>query len=380
VTRPQVTGEPDAPISPAATPGRTRRRRRWMIPAIAVVLAAAAGAGWYATRTASGGGQPSASGLPPATATVTRQDLAETQQEDGTLGYGDEYQMASGVQGTVTWLPAAGRTIRRGKPVYKVDNRPVLLLYGVLPLYRPLSAGVADGPDVYELETNLRELGYGGFTVDDHYTSATADAVAAWQDDRGLPDTGTVQPGAVFVSPGAIRVGEQKAATGDRIAPNQPVLGYTGTTRTVTVDLDVADQQLAVKGGKVTVDLPDGTQTRGTVASIGTVVQAPPSSSTGGSTGSDTITVQVTLDDPGAAGNLDQAPVEVNFVSDEVHDVLTVPVAALLALAEGGYGVQLVEGGTTRVVAVKVGVFADTRVQVSGGGLHAGMKVGVPAS
>jgi hypothetical protein len=51
----------------------------------------------------------------------------------------------------------------------------------------------------------------------------------------------------------------------------------------------------------------------------------------------------------------------------------------LLALAEGGYGLQIVESGGTRVVAVKTGLFADGRVEVSGAGLAAGLTVGVPS-
>jgi len=58
--------------------------------------------------------------------------------------------------------------------------------------------------------------------------------------------------------------------------------------------------------------------------------------------------------------------------------VLAVPVAALLALPEGGFGVEIVEGNTTRIVAVKTGMFAAGRVEVSGEGIAEGMKVGVP--
>ena len=50
----------------------------------------------------------------------------------------------------------------------------------------------------------------------------------------------------------------------------------------------------------------------------------------------------------------------------ERKDVLTVPVAALVVLREGGYGVEVVDGGTSRYVAVKTGLFADGRVEVTG--------------
>jgi hypothetical protein len=75
---------------------------------------------------------------------------------------------------------------------------------------------------------------------------------------------------------------------------------------------------------------------------------------------------------------LDKAPVDVRYVVREHRDVLTVPVSALLALAEGGYGLEVVEGGTSRVVAVETGLFADGRVEVRGEGIVDGAKVGAP--
>jgi hypothetical protein len=60
-----------------------------------------------------------------------------------------------------------------------------------------------------------------------------------------------------------------------------------------------------------------------------------------------------------------------------------VPVNALLALASGGYAVEMVDAdGTHRLVAVSVGLFDDAEglVQVSGRGLAAGQRVVVPAS
>jgi hypothetical protein len=70
--------------------------------------------------------------------------------------------------------------------------------------------------------------------------------------------------------------------------------------------------------------------------------------------------------------------VHVALVSAHVDNVLTVPVAALVALAEGGYGVQVVDGSTTRYVAVRTGMFANGRVEIAGEGITAGTLVGVP--
>jgi multidrug efflux pump subunit AcrA (membrane-fusion protein) len=54
-------------------------------------------------------------------------------------------------------------------------------------------------------------------------------------------------------------------------------------------------------------------------------------------------------------------------------------VSALLALAEGGYAVEVVGAdGSTQLVAVKPGMYADGIVEISGQGIKRGMKVVVP--
>ena len=70
--------------------------------------------------------------------------------------------------------------------------------------------------------------------------------------------------------------------------------------------------------------------------------------------------------------------VTVRYVARQRPDVLTVPVNALLALSEGGYGLEVVSDSTATVVAVEVGMFADGRVEVAGPGLAEGTTVGVP--
>jgi Putative peptidoglycan binding domain len=129
-------------------------------------------------------------GLPSATSPVTRTTLTQTQQVNGTLGYGSPVTVAAHGQGIVTWLPAPGATVSRGQPLYKANNLAVPLFYGVLPPYRQLRSGDS-GDDVKEVEQNLAALGYTGVTVDASYTSATASAVKKWQKDLGLAQTGS---------------------------------------------------------------------------------------------------------------------------------------------------------------------------------------------
>ena len=74
------------------------------------------------------------------------------------------------------------------------------------------------------------------------------------------------------------------------------------------------------------------------------------------------------MTDPKALAGLDQARSTSRSPPRERENVLTVPVAALLALAEGGYGVEVVDGDASRLVAVETGLFADGRVEVTGDG------------
>src|SRR5262249_11837275 len=197
------------------------------------------------------------------TAPVTRATLTQTQQVNGTLGYGAPVTVNGADSGVITWLPAPGAVIRRGQPVYKADNQPVPLFYGRLPLYRPLQASDT-GADGREVARTLAALGASGVTVDRHATAATAAAVWQWQHDNGLTPTGVLTPAEVVLAPGRMRVASLAAHLGGQAAG--PALTYTGTTRVVQVALDVALQRLARPGAAATVTLPDGSTVGGTVA------------------------------------------------------------------------------------------------------------------
>jgi hypothetical protein len=96
-----------------------------------------------------------------------------------------------------------------------------------------------------------------------------------------------------------------------------------------------------------------------------------------------TVPVHIRPTRPSATGRLDQAPVQVAITTATVHDVLVVPVNALLALSGGGYAVEVANAdGTHHLVTVSPGVFDDAAelVQVTGSGLAAGEHVVVPAS
>jgi peptidoglycan hydrolase-like protein with peptidoglycan-binding domain len=359
-------------ITPDGVP---RRRRRGGAVAVAGAVAVTAGAVVAAAVGFGGdGGAREASDLPPATAPITRQTMLDTDDANGELGYGIRYALAGRIPGVITMMPAPGDVFGRGAVVYRVDDRPVVLLYGAVAAYRTLAPG-AVGTDVRQLEDNLRALGYTGFTVDNTYAAGTATAVRRWQQDLRLPQTGQVGLGRVLFAAGQVRVDAVTAGVNDSTGDGGEVLRYTGTGRAVTVRLPVGKQRLARRGVAVRVAMPDGRQVAGQVERAYSVIEQPADGDTPPVT---RIEAVVSLADPAAAGDVDAAVVTVTFTAGERTDVLTVPVQALVALAEGGYGVEVVEGAVTRYVRVGTGLFAGGQVEITGDGLREGMTVGVP--
>jgi peptidoglycan hydrolase-like protein with peptidoglycan-binding domain len=359
------------------TPGRRRRRGPGRALAIGGIVVSLLGAGTVLALGAdfgTGNVDPAAATTGPLeTTTVTRTTLVDTVAKDGTLGYGRTWSVHPKLNGTVTWLPDTGARITRGKPLYKVDNQPVVLLYGAIPAYRTLAEDV-EGDDVKQLEQNLSALGYKGFTVDTEYTSSTAEAVKEWQEDLGLTETGTVEPGRIYYAPGEMRVSAAPASVGDPAGQGQSVLTLTNLSRVVTVELETREQRLARTGASVPVELPDGRTVTGKISKVSTVVETEQNGDA-----STKIELTVALTDQKLADGYEEASVRVSLTADERKNVLTVPVGALVALAEGGYGLQVVEGTTTRYVAVETGLFASGRVEVTGADLSEGLTVGMPS-
>jgi hypothetical protein len=334
-----------------------------------------------------------------ATAQVVRTDLTNITQVPGSLGYAGAYTIVApqpgpgaAAAGTFTALPSPGQVVRRGQRLYEVDGAPTVLFYGARPEWRALEPGVTDGPDIAQLDLNLIALRYASpawLTVSDAYTSATRAAIVNWQVASGRAVNGVVKPEDVAYAPGPVRVATVTASLGGLVQAGATVLTGTSPEPVVGAALPVSQEYLVKAGDQVTVTLPDGTTTTpGVVASISHVASSTGGSpsdgsstgpSGGGSANEPTVDMIVRLAHPGAAGNLDRAPVEVNIVSAQASSVLAVPVNALVALAGGGYAVEVVQGSARHLVAVQTGLFTNTLVQVTGAGLSPGTTVEVPA-
>jgi len=278
------------------------------------------------------------------------------------------------IAGTVTAIAEEGSILGQGDTLVEIDREPVVLLFGDIPAYRTLAVGVK-GDDVTQMEESLVALGFDdidGFSVDGDYDTSTAAAVTAWQQSIGASPDGVVNLGDVYFSPTPLRVGQNQVAIGDAVANGTPIMTTSVSSTFVTVQLSTEDQDLVEVGDTVTVELPSGDEESAVVTEIGTVVLA-------NQQGGTYFEMTVTLEDPDAAPGLDEAPVDVIVIGDRADGVLVVPVTALLALAEGGYAVEVVDAnGATALIAVDPGLFADGFVEVTSTGLEAGMQVVVP--
>ncbi|MDJ0953650.1 MAG: peptidoglycan-binding protein [Acidimicrobiia bacterium] len=285
--------------------------------------------------------------------------MVERWQED--LGVDETGQVSLG---DVIFIPAAaevlavnvavGDSVTAGQPIATISTGD------------PLA-----GDDVLQLERALVALGYEGPAVDGVWDDGTGEAVLAWQADAGLEEDGVVDLGEVVFLSSPVRVNEVLASVGSTVNAGTPVLGISSADQLVTFDLPAADQGLVVVGQDVIVEMPDGSDAGGTVVAIDSVA-------TGGQ-GNATFGVEIVLDDLSVAAGLDEAPVDVEIVSDSVANVVAVPVSALVALAEGGYAVEVDAGnGATRLVAVDPGFYADGLVEVESAGLSVGDMVVIP--
>jgi multidrug efflux pump subunit AcrA (membrane-fusion protein) len=367
----------------AAEARRPRGRGRWVALSMVVVLAAGAVWAWragvFTPASSHGSGQQGAP--PPATATVTRQDLSAVTPVTATLGYAGSYTVTGQASGALTWLPSPGQVIRQGQELYETDNgSPTVLLDGSTPAWRSLYEGDT-GHDVSQLNHDLVDLGYAD-RADvlslgwDYYSWETSYGVEQLEKHLGVAwPTGSLTLGQVVFKPQALRVAQVTGSPGG--TASGPVLTATSDQEQVTVPLDVAQQSRVKAGDAVSVTLPDGSTTPGVVSRMGTVAVT----SGSGTQATTTISVSVRLVHPSAAGSLDSAPVTVDITTQTARDALVVPVGALLAEGSGGYDVEVVgPGSTRRYVPVTIGIFddGDGLVQVTGA-LTPGQRVVVPA-
>ncbi|PPF64208.1 hypothetical protein C5E11_05840 [Clavibacter michiganensis] len=339
------------------------RPRTVLVSTIALCLALAAGGGAAVLLLhPADDAAPVEKAAPPVTVVVERGALTQTARLDGAVDFGPAVPVAAKAEGVITKLPAVGEQLDRGSVALRANERAVPVLIGDVPLYRAVDGSGLKGADVSMVAANLMELGQ--LRHSDPATFVTgpqfAEAVRDWQESLGLERTGVLGPADVIVLTAPSRVAAVSARPGDA-ASGQP-LTVTATTRIVEASVPAQDAGVIGVGARATVELPDGRTVEGSLATVTTT----------GEGAEATVRAVVSIDDQAALDGVDAAAVTVRVVTSTVDDVLIVPVASLVALAEGGYALQDEQGV---LHGVELGLIADDRVEVRGAGIDAGMTV-----
>ena len=344
---------------------------------VAVTLVGAAVAGGVVAIVLRGGvPAPAVPSSPPVTtATVLRTDLATTVLTEGTLGFAPSEPVVNRFSGTYTEMPPSGTGVGFGQVLYRVDNTPVVLMAGAIPAWRAFSSGMPDGPDVTELQANLVSLGdaSGLFThPSGHFDTSTVAAVERWQHVNDLPASGAIALGQIVFLPQPVLVGSPDFAPGQAASPGDAPYSVTTAMRVVSVPLN-PNLPMVTVGDAVSIVLPTNATTPGTVTTVG--VGAPDSGGGNHAQAGSTVAT-VSPDDPRATGTGANVAVQVSLTTQAAHHVLAVPISALLALAGGGYGMEVVDSSDGHhLIGVTTGLFTGSDVQVAGSGIRPGTRV-----
>ena len=310
------------------------------------------------------------------TVQVEKGNMQGTSSVPGTLSYAEARSISAVRAGTITWLPAAGDEIKRGKELFAIDSEPTYLMYGQVVAWRDFQSGMKAGPDVKVLEKNLKALGHFSLEPDEKFTWKTAEAIRKWQKGNGQRQTGVVSLGTVAFADGPLRVSVVDTNLAEQAVIGAPVITATGLTKVVQLNLKLSEQEIAKAGAEVLIDLPNAQQVKGTVAEIG----VPTEKKNDSGAAEVTIPVTVALNKQDSAAGYQQVSVTVKFPTKKRKDVLFVPVGALLALDAKSFGIEVIHpDGVIERIPVKTGMFASGYVEISGTGIDEGQKVVVPS-
>jgi len=301
------------------------------------------------------------------TATVSRGDLGTEREFRASITFGEQWAINTAATGTITEQRAVGTVVGFGEALVRLNNRPLFLAKGEMPMYRDLKKvdtrqrdedgkrrELTKGPDVTQLQMFLNGAGLdldNALTVDGIFGKSTEAAVKAWQEAVGLPITGAVNNTQIVFAPDAVRI-----ASALRVGDSFSGLQVNNAKPSVLVDTSNRDRSALVAGATVKVTLPDGTTSEGTVTT-----QEQATASDNSTVWRTTIVVSAKL--PG-----DASSATVTITEVLATDVDLVPVGALLALAEGGFAVEVESetGPTTSLVGVEVGEILDGQAEISG--------------
>lgn len=162
---------------------------------------------------------------------------------------------ATGVVTSVDIDPA--KPIVEGSKLATVNLAPTFVALGGVPVFRDMAAG-AKGADVLELEQFLARAGFDPGEQDGTFSSATAQAVQAWQRATNAAETGTVMLGSLVFTPDLPARGRAAVVVGDTVGAGDTLLELVGGAPQFTVGVTDAQVSLIPPAAAVSVSGPDG--------------------------------------------------------------------------------------------------------------------------
>ena len=270
-----------------------------------------------------------------------------------------------------------------------------LLMFGDLPVWRDMKEGIKPGEDINQLKLNLIALGYGTaetLEVDSTFDPNTTAAITKLQSDLNLISSGEIGFGEIIFASGTSMVNPfltlqnigEKINAGIELFSLTPIekistqIGSDGainiaskSLQKVEIQVNVADQNLVVKGSEVEIELPDESTIVGVVQEVGGFAVVPQD-------GDPFLEVSIAVEGSTEYFKWTGAVVTVNATKELAKGVLASPVNGLLALLSGGYALEIVTEAGTTLVPVETGIYADGWVEINGSGLQPGTEIIVP--
>ena len=284
-----------------------------------------------------------------------------------------------------------GSTVGAGDVLYTTDLKPVIVAEGTVPAFRDLISG-HEGADVQQLQALLVHAGVRDAEPTGTFDDATLAQLKKWQQQEGLPVTGTVPLGSMVFVPKLPRVvawgetppaptdqfggpssgegvSESSAAVGSRLAPGTVVARLLPKRPEFTMTIPATQLSMVERGTPVAIHAEDVTW-RARLGRIGepdqegsAVAQVLPAKGKKSICGKQCHLVPIN-------GGL--LPTEVIAVPPTTGTV--VPAAALVVTDDGSAAVVTEDGDQVEIQvkasaggqAVVTGIDAGTRVRVPG--------------
>lgn len=243
-------------------------RRALFLSGLAATVALAAFTGWWAGRNLDPVSRSQAAEEPKAvTYPVSRESLELVVITRGEMSYGPLADVRlAGAGGTVTVAPVSDRVYREGDVVMEMDLRPMVVMEGPRPMFRPFSAGT-EGADVRQLQQALDRLGHPVGEVDGAFGPVTIEAWEAFQTAIGVaPVTTAIVSDVLFVPQLPARLSEADVAVGDTVGGQS--LKFTQVDPVLVATVPVANHDAIAAGQTVRVetDRAAGTGWEGRIA------------------------------------------------------------------------------------------------------------------